>query len=84
MATTPVDVKKVPANRSANLPDAWRSLRDDMNRLFDRFGFGLEWPSLAPVFDVQFPVALSGRAPAADLNEDDRSYTLNGRAARAE
>ena len=39
MATTPVEVKKTPP-APANAPDALRSFRSEMDRLFDRFAGG--------------------------------------------
>ncbi len=76
MTNNPVDVKRTPANRPAGLPDTWRMFRNDMNRLFDRFGFGLDWPSFGSTVDVSFPAPFTGNGPVADLNEDDKSYTL--------
>jgi hypothetical protein len=53
MASTPVEVRKA-APVPANAPDAWRSMRAEMDRLFDRFAGGWGMPSLRRMFDVEF------------------------------
>jgi HSP20 family protein len=78
MATTPVEVKKtVPAPAT---PDAWRSLRTEMDRLFDRFANGFGMPSLRRIFDADVPfrfeTALNMPAPAIDVTEDAEAYKL--------
>lgn len=75
MADVPVEVKKTtPAG--APVPDAWRSFRSEMDRLFDRFGF----PSLRSMFDIESgwrPVSsFSFSAPAIDMSEDDKAYKI--------
>ena len=77
MAKVPVEVKKA---TPAQTPDAWHSLRSEMDRLFDRFSgsFGLpafrRWFNVEPVFsaDNAFNITM----PAVDVTEDDKSYTL--------
>lgn len=78
MATAPVTVNH-PETAAASPPDLWRSLRADMDRMFERMTggvlgapFGAAWP---------FQAARSGdgaRAalPAADLTEDDTAFRL--------
>ena len=79
MANTPVEVKKtVPV--PANAPDAWRSMRAEMDRLFDRFSGGWGMPSLRRMFDVE-PVfrsesSLNISSPAVDVTEDNTSYRV--------
>ena len=79
MATTPVEVKKtVPAPAT---PDAWRSLRTEMDRLFDRFSSGFGMPSLRRMFDADLPpfrfeTALTMPNPAIDVSEDADAYKL--------
>jgi HSP20 family protein len=79
MATTPVEVKKtVPAPAT---PDAWRSLRTEMDRLFDRFSSGFGMPSLRRMFDADLPpfrfeTALTMPNPAIDVTEDSDAYKL--------
>ena len=52
MANTPVEVKKA-APAVTNAPDAWRSLRTEMDRMFDRFAGGWGMPSLRRMFDAE-------------------------------
>jgi len=78
MATTPVEVKKsVPAPTP---PDAWRSLRTEMDRLFDRFASGFGIPSLRRMFDVEAPfrfeTTLGMPSPAIDVTEDADAYKM--------
>ncbi len=78
MATTPVEVKKtVPAPTT---PDAWRSFRTEMDRLFDRFASGFGMPSLRRLFDAEAPfrfeTTLSMANPAVDVTEDADAYKL--------
>ena len=77
MANTPVEVKRTePA--SAPAPDSWRQLRTEMERLFDRFGFGMT--PLRGLFDLE--PALPARtsftvpSPAMDIIEEDKDYKL--------
>ena len=79
MATTPVEVKRSqPA--AANVPDVWRSLRSEMDRLFDRFTAGWGMPSLRQMFDVEPAFRYEGtfgmRSPAVDISEDDTAYKV--------
>ena len=81
MATTPVEVKKtapVPAPGAA--PDAWRSFRTEMDRLFDRFAGGWGMPSLRRMFDVEPAFRYEGSftmpSPAVDITEDDAGYKV--------
>jgi HSP20 family protein len=78
MATTPVEVKKsVPAPAA---PEAWRSFRTEMDRLFDRFASGFGMPSLRRIFDADVPfrfeTTLSMPNPAIDVTEDADAYKL--------
>jgi len=72
MADVPVEVKKAsPAETTT--ADVWRSFRNEMDRLFDRFGF----PSLRRMFDVEpwRPMsAFSFSVPPIDMSEDDKAY----------
>ena len=49
MAKTPVEVKK--AALPVRTPDAWQSLRNEMDRLSDRFSGGFGIPSLRRMFE---------------------------------
>ncbi|HET8997989.1 MAG TPA: Hsp20/alpha crystallin family protein [Acetobacteraceae bacterium] len=78
MSTAPVEVKKTPA--PAQTPDAWRSFRTEMDRLFDRFAGGFGFPSLSRMFDGGnggVETAFSVPSPAVDITEDDAAYKLS-------
>ena len=79
MATTPVEVKKTPP-APANTPDALRTLRSEIDRLFDRFAGGWDMPSLRRMFDVEpafrYESTLSMPSPAVDVIEDDAAYKV--------
>ena len=79
MATTPVEVKKTPP-APANTPDTWRTLRTEMDRLFDRFAGGWGIPSLRRMFDVEpafrYESTFSIPSPAVDVIEDDVAYKV--------
>ena len=79
MATTPVEVKtSQPA--TTGVPDVWRSLRSEMDRLFDRFTAGWGMPSLRQMSDVEpafrSESTFSMRSPAVDITEDDTAYKV--------
>jgi len=71
-ARTPAEVK----SPAAGTPDVWRSLRSEMDRLFDRFALP-SWSSL-PSFPSLFDTApsFSFNAPAVDITEDDKAYKI--------
>lgn len=79
MATTPVEVKKA-APPAPAVPDAWRSLRTEMDRLFDRFASGFGMPSFSRLLDMppafRFESSFSMPAPAMDVTEDKDAYKL--------
>ena len=80
MATTPVEVKKtppVPAN-VPTAPDAWRSFRTEMDRLFDRFAGGFGLPSFGRMFDPlpAFRTEFTMPMPAVDISEDAAGYKI--------
>ena len=79
MANTPVEVKQT-APVPANGPDAWRSLRTEMDRLFDRFTTGWGMPSLRRMFDTEpafrYENTLGMPTPAVDVSEDDAGYKV--------
>ena len=77
MAEVPVEVKKAPAAQT-NVPDVWHSFRNEMDRLFDRFGSGFGFPSLRRMFDIE-PMSRSSFSfsmPAIDMSEDDKAYKI--------
>jgi HSP20 family protein len=77
MASTPVEVKKA---TPAPAPDAWRSFRTEMDRLFDRFSSGFGVPSFRRMFDTEpawhYESAFSFAAPAVDVTEDESAYKI--------
>ncbi len=77
MAQTPVEVRKTTPARA---PDAWQSLRGEMDRLFDRFAGGFGLPAFRRMFDIEPPwspeSSFSVSAPAVDVTEDDKAYTI--------
>ncbi len=79
MATAPVEVKKT-APAPASPSDAWRSLRREMDQLFDRFAGGWGFPSLRRMFDVEptfrSESSFTMPAPAVDIAEDDAAYKV--------
>jgi len=80
MANVPVEVKKAaPAPTTPRLPNAWRSFRQEMDRLFDRFP-GLALPSLHRWFDVEptwtYQSSFSFPVPAIDVNEGKKDFTV--------
>ncbi len=87
MAQTPVEVKKItptpastPRPTPAPAPDAWQSLRHEMDRLFDRFAGGFHLPSWRRMFEAgpaaRDDSAFSFSAPAVDVTEGDESFKI--------
>ena len=81
MASTPVEVKKAaPAPAPARVPpaDPWSHLRNEMDRLFDRFSFGV--PSWRRMFDwepaARYGTAFSFAAPSVDVAEDGKEFKI--------
>lgn len=72
MATAPVPVKQS-APAPTNSPDIWRSLRTEMDRLFDRVtaGFGAGQFTPSRFFDF-----VSVPSPAVDITEDEAGFRL--------
>ena len=80
MANVPVEVKKAaPTPSTPRLPDTWRSFRQEMDRLFDRFS-GFAMPSFRRWFDVEptwtYESSFSFPVPAVDVNEGEKDYTV--------
>ena len=72
MANTPVAVKQsMPAANPP--PDIWRSLRTEMDRLFDNFTgrFGM-----MPMFPPRYETGFSVPSPAVDITENESAFTL--------
>jgi len=77
MAEVPVETKKsVPAPMS----DPFRSLRTEVDRLFDRFATGLRMPSWRHMFEME-PIGLHGSSftfptPAVEVTEDNEMFKI--------
>lgn len=73
-----IDIKKMPAAREP-FPDVWRSLRTEVDRLFDRFDGGF-WPSsMRRMFDLEpwrLESSFDFNIPAVDVSEDEKTYTI--------
>ena len=77
MANTPVEVKQssvAPVSKQDNL----HGFRSEMERLFDRFGFGVKpfrnWFDLEPAFQVRTNFEMP--SPAIDIVEEANGYKL--------
>jgi HSP20 family protein len=77
MANAPVEVKKTAAPTPA-VPDVFRSFRNEMDRLFERFSGGFGLPSFGRMFDVgpSFRTEFTMPVPAVDITEDDGGYKI--------
>ena len=80
MANVPVEVKKAaPAPTAPRLPHTWQSLRQEMDRLFDRFS-GLALPGFRRLFDGEpawtSQSSFSFPVPAVDVSEGEKDYTV--------
>lgn len=82
MAQIPVEVTKAGTTR-APVPDMWRSLHNEMDRMFDRFTrrFDFSVPSLRRIFEAEpswrSEGSFSFAAPAIDVSEDDKAYKIS-------
>ena len=64
----------------ARMSDLWRSVHDEMDRVFDRFAGGFAMPSWRRMFDVE-PVRRLERSftftmPAIDVAENGKTYKI--------
>jgi HSP20 family protein len=79
MASTNVEVRKT-APAGSPVPDVWRTVRGDMDRLFDRFIGRSGLPSLRRMFDLEpwwrDESSFGINAPAVDVTEDDNAYKI--------
>src|ERR1051326_3592239 len=79
MPNTPVSIKRTPESRVA-LPDVWQSFRKEIDRVFDRFGSGVEVSWMRHMFDLQpfggYQASLEVNVPAADVTEDDKAFMI--------
>lgn len=85
MASTPVDVKKaasspMAAGAPARAGDPWRSFRDEMDRVFDRFSGTFGMPALRRLLDGAPAAGAASRfsfaAPSVDVAEDDTAFKI--------
>ncbi|HQT75738.1 MAG: hypothetical protein B7Z80_00865 [Rhodospirillales bacterium 20-64-7] len=72
MATAPVPVKQS-APAPVGSPDIWRSLRTEMDRLFDRVTAGFGGGPFTPPRFFDF---VSVPSPAVDITEDETAFKL--------
>jgi len=79
MRDTAIEVKKAMPPREA-VPDVWRSFRNELDRLFDRFDGGFRLPSMRRMFDLEpfwrSEASFGINAPAVDVTEDDEAYKV--------
>ena len=79
MPDTAIAIKKAPALRQ-NAPDVWRSFRDEVERLFDRFDGPFRMPSMRRMFDLEplwrSETSFDLNIPAVDVSEDDKAYRI--------
>ncbi len=75
MANTPVEVKR---SAPAPMPDTWPAFRGEMERLFDRFGFGMKpfrsWFDMEPASQPRSTFEMP--SPAIDIVEEPNGYKL--------
>ncbi len=89
MTKVPVQLRKaVPAATAAAttaVTDSWQALRNEMDRVFDRFteGFGMPsfgMPAFRRMFDLaptwSTPSVMNFAVPAVDVTEDEKGYTV--------
>lgn len=80
MANVPVEVKKTaPAPSPAQRSDPWRSFRQEMDKVFDRFsGFG--FPSVRRWFEAEpswtYESSFSFPVPAVDVTEGEKDFKV--------
>lgn len=79
MPDTAIDIKKTPSPREP-LPDVWKSFRNEIDQLFDRFDVGFRMPSMRRMFDIErfWPTepAAGITVPAVDVAEDEAGYKI--------
>jgi len=78
MANTPVEIKQSAATPT-KAPDGLQAFRTEMERVFDRFGFGgmkpfRNWFDMEPMFQTSTNFAMP--APAIDIVDEPNGYKL--------
>jgi HSP20 family protein len=74
MTNAPVDLKQT-SPAGANTPDAWRSLRTEMDRVFDRFVTGWNLPTFGRLIDTGD--GSDTGSPVVDITESDAAYEMS-------
>ena len=78
MSTNPTPVTKAPAASAAS-PATWRSFRQELDGLFDRFDSGFRLPLMRGFADFE-PFwkgkPFEFKSPAVDVNEDEKTYKI--------
>jgi HSP20 family protein len=82
MAQVPVESGRSAPTRGG-MSDPFQAMRNEMDRVFDRFGMNFSFPSLRRMFDMGLPRrpdddggAFGLSAPPIELSEDDKAYKL--------
>ena len=79
MVEVPGAAKKETAMPAPTTADPFRALRNEMDRLFDRFAGGFHLPSWRGMFGVEpagQQAGFSFSAPAVDVSEDEKGYKI--------
>ncbi len=79
MLNTAIDIKKTPSTREV-IPDAWRSFRNEIDRLFSHFDRGIGVPAMRRMFDLEpfwrSEASTGFNVPTVDVTEDDKTYKI--------
>jgi len=81
MLDTAVKIKKTPAPASREyLPDVWRSFRNELTRLFDRFDDGFFMSPMRRMFEFEpYPeteTSFRFNVPLVDVSETEKTYVI--------
>ena len=79
MPSTPVEVKKPTPVPAPTASDPWRSFRNEMDRVFDRFSGSFGMPSFRRMFDwapAPRQSTFTFATPSVDVAEDEKTYKI--------